>query len=147
MDVVFPHFVYDHTHGVFPWNTSDRIGILQFPSIYHRSVIYSRYVMYQSTLKQSPSEHIQSAAEHNVADFFNIMALVMSLLQLLSSPLFIATISVLKLAPGAEDVAKERTIDLAKMGFLWFLAYLMFFLPILSLEIIHFCPILFEYYM
>ena len=112
MDVVFPHFVYDHTHGVFPWNTSDRIGILQFPSIYHRSVIYSRYVMYQSTLKQSPSEHVQSVSEHNVADFFNIMALVMSLLQLLSPPLFIATISVLKLVPGAEDVAKERTIDL-----------------------------------
>jgi len=90
--------------------------------------------------------------EHKVADFFNIMALIMSLIQLMSSPFFIATMSLFKLGfendPDAKsNFAKMRTGQLAQMGFLWFLAYAMFFLPILTLEIIHFAPILFEYYM
>ena len=80
------------------------------------------------------------------------MALVMSLIQLMSSPFLVATMSVIKLGFEQDDnfkndITKLRTVHIAQMGFLAFLGYAMFFLPILLLEIIHFCPILFEYYL
>lgn len=84
-----------------------------------------------------------------MTDFFNIMALIMSLFQLLSSPLFTTTMGYIQMSRHPSDKekkARRQAKHTIQTGFLWFLLYVVFLLPILMLEIVHFCPILFEYY-
>eukprot|EP01084_Bolivina_argentea_P086151 155726_1 len=107
--------------------------------------------------------------EHRILDTFNVMAVIMSLFQLLSSPLLTGSSAFFKMQKLDEDDEKnnqrvhivkahafvekqekeEGELSTKDMSYLWILtaiAYLFLFLPILLLEIIHFCPVLFEYY-
>ena len=70
----------------------------------------------------------------------------MSAFQLLSSPLITSVLFILKTG-GLEEAKKSKKSEVAGIGFFAFLAYVVFFLPIMTLEIIHFFPVLFEYYM
>ena len=79
-------------------------------------------------------------AEHGITDFFNVMALIMSLFQLLSSPFFTATVAFLKFEVDSNSVKKKKmermqTGHVARTGFAWFLFYVGFFLPIVLLEV------------
>ena len=81
--------------------------------------------------------------EHQILDTFNVMAIIMSLIQLLTSPFITPSVYVLKeeMNRGDSDVKK-----VAVPGLLAFVAYIVILLPVILLEIVHFCPILFEYY-
>ena len=76
------------------------------------------------------------------------MALIMSIFQLSSSPLITSVLTTFKLTDQIKkDIKKMQNSKVVGIGFGIFLAYVVFFLPIMTLEIVHFFPILFEYYM
>ena len=80
--------------------------------------------------------------EHGIVDIFNVLSLSMSLFQLLTSPLITSMIAYCSLT---DKVQKQKWL---KPGFLCLLciSYVLVFVPVLTLEVIHFFPVLFERY-
>jgi len=85
--------------------------------------------------------------EHGVINTFNVVSLCMSLFQLLTSPLITVVTSCFALTTIKEkEEQSQKWMDKKKMFLSLCAVYIVLFIPILALEVIHFFPVLFEYY-
>ena len=80
--------------------------------------------------------------EHNIVETYNLAAIIMSTIQLLTSPFVAPSMVIIRTGMYVQDKLGEQV----KFGFMLLFLYLTVLFPILVLEMIHFCPVLFEYY-